>query len=137
MAQVLGVSEQQVLDWETGRGRVPRRAVRRFPYLFVEVGDRLEDLSGLPRCEWIEVWKSEDRVAMSARDLDVSFGEMEEHMRGCDTCRELERYIESRAGHLPMQLMQMPRTSAAVDGAGLAKVLLLAGTTIALLVLFA
>ena len=121
MAGVLGVTVGTVQSWERGHKPVPRSAHKRFRYLLIEVGERLEELSGIERCEWLDVWQEEDQSALLASEVEDRMVELDRHMNECQQCIELSRYIDHKAGHLH-SLLAPRRSISRVDWSGLFKV---------------
>jgi hypothetical protein len=101
LADELGVPVTTLRAWTAGERRIPRYEAQllRFAAASAERGRALVE-SGLPECEWIRAWGSEEHGSDDDA-LMASIDRMEAHSAACATCQARERFVDARFGPMP------------------------------------
>ena len=94
LAGAVGVSDEEVADWERRDAPVPAYARTQIASLLAAGRARILERSGLPDCAWAEA-----RSAPGTRgsgDVGLDAAGMRAHVAACDLCQARERYVRER-----------------------------------------
>jgi hypothetical protein len=104
----LRVSHNRLIEWETGKRKIPRGRVRQIEWLLrlAENNKRLE-ASGLPECEWMRnvpaviqnPWTAD--LANAKKELEEFDKRAEVHQQECPLCNARRAYAEKHLEPLP------------------------------------